>query len=321
MLGWLAALSPLAHAQPTISITATDASSSETWPGQTPDTGSVRLTRSGSTTSSLTINARLRGTCVFGDDYSVAPAFGSTLTFPAGQANIDLLIIPVDDLIVEVPETVRVEIQAPNVAGQYLIAGQGRAEVNLADNDDANTPLRAHVTVAALNGTACESTNGAPVPGTFRISRDTNTNVMVNVAYTVGGTATPGADYTALSGSVVIPAGNLFADVVVPPVDDLIYEGSETVVLTLSPSACPGIFPPPPECYTLGTSASASLTILDNELPPPPPTVVITAPGSNGVAIVGQPLTATFTATDVDGYIASYSVSGGISSSSGHCRE
>jgi hypothetical protein len=171
--------------------------------------------------------------------------------------------------------------------------------------------LQANVTVTALNPTALENTNGAPVAGTFRIARDTNPNVTVTVAYAVGGTATAGADYLALSGSVTIPAGNLFADVSVMPVDDSIYEGSETVTLRILPSSCPGIFPPPPECYTMGNLSNATITILDNELPPPPPSIVITSPPGNGVATVGVPLTVSFTATDTNGYIASYWVSGG----------
>jgi hypothetical protein len=138
---FLTAFAAAVHAQPTIGISATDANAAETWPGQTPDTGTVRLTRSGSTTGALTINARLRGTAIYLADYTVAPSTGQTLafdnsvnttiTFPAGQANIDLTIAPVDDVIVEVTKTVRVEISAPNVAGQYLISGNGRAEVTL----------------------------------------------------------------------------------------------------------------------------------------------------------------------------------------------
>ena len=323
----LAMLALPAFAQPTISITATDATSAETWPGQTPDTGTLQLTRSGSTTSALTINARLRGTAVFITDYTVAASTGqvlafdssvnTTIAFPAGQSSVTLTIAPVDDVVVEIAKTVRVEVLAPNVAGQYLIAGNGRAEVTLTDNDNANTPLQANVNVIALTAAAAEGTNGAPVPGTFRITRNVNTNVTITVAYQGGGSATPIDDYVPLSGNVTIPAGVLFADVIVTPVDDAIYEGNETVTLTLSPSSCPGIFPPPPECYTIGAASNATMTILDNELPPPPPNIVITSPSSNGVATTGQALPVTFTASDADGYIVSYYVSGGSSFSSG----
>lgn len=308
ILGWLVALGPLAYAQPTISIVATDATSAETWPGQTPDTGAVRLSRTGSTASSFTVNMRLRGDAVFGADYTTTPAFGSTLTFPAGQSDINLTITPIDNLTPQLTRTVRVEIQSPNVAGQYLVAGQGRAEVTIADNDDPNTPLRANVNIAVLNGPAAEGTNGAPISGAFRIMRDANTNVAVTVAYSLGGTATPVADYAPLAGNVTMPAGISYADVVIAPVDDTIFEGSEMVTLTLLPSSCPGIFPPPPECYTVGASATASLTILDNEIPPPPPTVTFNV--AQDATVFGFPakVNGSFSAASSNGFIASYSV-------------
>ena len=43
----VAAFSPLAFAQTTVSIIATDYSAAETWPGQTPNPGNVRITQIG----------------------------------------------------------------------------------------------------------------------------------------------------------------------------------------------------------------------------------------------------------------------------------
>ena len=55
--------------------------------------------------------------------------------------------------------------------------------------------------------------------------------------YTVAGTATAGSDYTALAGSVVIPAGSLTATVTVTPINDTAVEPDETVVATLGANA------------------------------------------------------------------------------------
>ena len=56
---------------------------------------------------------------------------------------------------------------------------------------------------------------------------------MVN--YSVAGTATPGTDYAALTGSVTILAGSLSAVIDVSGiVDDAIVEANETVVVTLT---------------------------------------------------------------------------------------
>ncbi len=150
----LAVFPTAVHAQPTVSIVATDATSAETWPGQTPDTGSVRLSRTGSNASPLTVNLRLRGDAVLGTDYIVTPAFVSVLTFPAGQSDLFVTITPKDDLVTELTKIVRVEIQNPTVNNAYLVSGQGRAEVTIADNDNPNTPLQAEVSVSALVATS-----------------------------------------------------------------------------------------------------------------------------------------------------------------------
>ncbi len=304
----IAAFTTPGHAQPTITIAPTDARAAETWPGQTADTGSVRLTRTGSTASSLTVNMRLRGDAVLGADFTLAPAFVSTLTFAAGDSDIDLTLTPIDDLVTEPTKFVRVEIQNPTLSNAYLIGGSGRAEVTLADNDDPNTPPRARVSVEALDSTAAEGPNGVPRAGTFHFIRDVNTKIALMVTYEIGGSATPGEDYAALSGNVVIPAGVEFVDVVVVPVDDVELEGSEVITLTLLQASCPGMFPPPPDCYTIGTSASAALTLLDNEIPPPPPVVNLTA--TQDSTVYGLPAIAngSFTASATHGFIASYAV-------------
>jgi len=54
------------------------------------------------------------------------------------------------------------------------------------------------------------------------------------VSYTVGGTASAGSDYTALSGSVIVLAGNTTALIPVDVQDDPTVEGTETVIVTLT---------------------------------------------------------------------------------------
>lgn len=93
--------------------------------------------------------------------------------------------------------------------------------------------------------------------GSFRVSRSGGTTSALVVPYSVStgtGQATPGTDYTALSGTATIAAGSSFVDVIVTPVDDAIVEGNEAVTLTLTGSAG----------FTLGT-ATASVTIVDND--------------------------------------------------------
>ncbi|KKL48325.1 hypothetical protein LCGC14_2326660, partial [marine sediment metagenome] len=60
------------------------------------------------------------------------------------------------------------------------------------------------VTIAATDAFAAEE--GAD-PGTFTVTRSGDSSGDLTVDYTIGGTATVGTDYQALSGSVVIPDG------------------------------------------------------------------------------------------------------------------
>src|SRR5690606_31701518 len=82
------------------------------------------------------------------------------------------------------------------------------------------------VSVDATDGTASESPGDS---GQFTIRRQGFPLVAVTVNYSIEGSATPGADYAALSGVAVIPflAGSTTVDVT--PLDDDIEEGVETV--------------------------------------------------------------------------------------------
>jgi len=93
----------------------------------------------------------------------------------------------------------------------------------------------------------------------------------LTVSYSVTGTATAGADYVTLAGSVTIPAGSIEARVTLTPLNDPDLEGLETVILTLEPGAG----------YTPGASSRATVTIVDDERP------VVTVTTTHGAAEIG----------------------------------
>ena len=128
------------------------------------------------------------------------------------------------------------------------------------------------VTIAATANAAEPSTNGQ-----FTVSRTGSTANSLTVNFTVSGSATAGSDYANIGTSVVIPAGAATAAIAVNVIDDTIYEGNETVVVTLSPNAS----------YAVGSANSATVTIADNESP----TVISVSP--NG-ASPGDLLTVTW---------------------------
>src|SRR6185437_9486504 len=75
-------------------------------------------------------------------------------------------------------------------------------------------------------------------PGYVTFSRTGgDVSSALSVTYTVGGTATSGTDYTALSGSISIPAGQSSANVDITALPDNLVESDETVTLEIVPTS------------------------------------------------------------------------------------
>ncbi|MGE9269712.1 MAG: LamG-like jellyroll fold domain-containing protein, partial [Verrucomicrobiales bacterium] len=89
----------------------------------------------------------------------------------------------------------------------------------------------------------------------FTFTRSGSTESAIEVTYTVSGTATPGEDFMSLPGSVVIPAGESSASVVVSAEGDIELELAETVVLTITAG----------DGYSVGTFNAATGEILNAE--------------------------------------------------------
>ncbi len=109
------------------------------------------------------------------------------------------------------------------------------------------------VTIAAT-GTAGEGGNA----GTFTISTSA-IDAAVTVAYAVSGTAAS-PDYTAnpaLSGSVTLTPAAPSRTIAITPTDDNLFEGAESLTLTLQPGAG----------FSLGSN-TATVSIADNDSPP-----------------------------------------------------
>ncbi|MCP3915860.1 MAG: choice-of-anchor D domain-containing protein [bacterium] len=80
----------------------------------------------------------------------------------------------------------------------------------------------------------------------------------VSVPYTLSGSAILGVDFTVDPSPLLIPAGNLTADIGLTLLDDLLHEFDETIVLTLGT----------PTNATLGAETVHTVTILDDDSPP-----------------------------------------------------
>ena len=122
-----------------------------------------------------------------------------------------------------------------------------------------DTPLIPTISVVANDPAAAETKPGEIAnPGQFTLTRVGDFTQALTVAYTLSGTATNETDYQKLTGSVSFKAGEDKAVVDINAIDDNIFEGTETAILTLTANAA----------YTLTTTNSATVNIADNETQP-----------------------------------------------------
>lgn len=138
----------------------------------------------------------------------------------------------------------------PNVAGTFQNGGFRFLAVPF----QPSTAVGTEVSVIATTALATEG--GSESSLVFRFTRLGDTSAPLTVSYGISGTATQGADYPALSGTVTFAAGASTTDLVVPATFDMQYEADETVILTLLPGAG----------YTLSGSAGSSTGTLRNAL-------------------------------------------------------
>jgi uncharacterized protein YjiK len=113
------------------------------------------------------------------------------------------------------------------------------------------------VTIAATDGTAAETGSS---PGSFRISRTGSTVGPLTVNYTIatGAGKATAADYTpTLTGAATFAPGQSFLDIVISPVDDSLFEGPESLTLSLFDTGS----------YDVGEPSTATVTIADNDPP------------------------------------------------------
>jgi hypothetical protein len=101
--------------------------------------------------------------------------------------------------------------------------------------------------------------NETTANATITVTRTGGSLGAVAVNYTVvGGTATAGADFDGTGGVINFADGQLTQTISVPIFDDMIVEGNETILLTLTNASGDGV---------LGLDTTATITIQDNESP------------------------------------------------------
>ena len=163
------------------------------------------------------------GTAASGQDYTAIPA--GTLTFAPGDTTKTFTVSVTGDALDETAETVAVTLSGARGARIATATASG----TITDDDDPPSLSLDSPTIAEGDG---GSTN---LDFTVSLSAVSGQEVTVDYAEGSGGTATSGADYTAITaGTLTIAAGRARGTIRVVVTGDRTDEGNETIVLGLS---------------------------------------------------------------------------------------
>ncbi|TXT51486.1 MAG: hypothetical protein FD140_1524 [Limisphaerales bacterium] len=220
--------------------------------------GSVTVTviRSAGTSNAVAVAYALTpGSAVSGTHYE---STSGTLVFNEGETLRTFTVNIMDDVptATNAPRTVNL-LLTPITAGPINTApallGATAATITILDRDSELGFAVADFVVGELAASATI---------TVLRSGSSSGTVQVNYATVAGGTATAGVDYSASSGALNFADGVTSQTFTVPILDDAAVEGNETVALALSSPVGMGVG------AVLGPVATATLTIIDNELSP-----------------------------------------------------
>lgn len=197
--------------------------------------------------TAITVNYSISGTATSGTDFTALPG---TITLGAAQSSRTVPVAMLADALMENAETVTLTL-LPGT-GYTLLPGQRDSATGYIYDGDQE--------MVDVNGGDVANSQAIPIAENgssayFLISRPVTAANQLVVSYTVSGTATSGSDFTALSGTATIPAGQSSVRVTVSPVNDSTPEGVESIILTVTPS--PGNY---------GTRfGSATMLMTDND--------------------------------------------------------
>ena len=225
-----------------VTVAATDPSAAE--PG---DSGLFTVTLSDPSDTDTIISYSISGDATPGSDYTTLTG---TVTILANTTSVTIDVNVLDENLLEDNETVTLTLTGITSGNAGIRLGTTvRDTVTIADDDAAL------ITIAANDSNAAEPGDHGQFTVTLSNPSDTNTVIR----YTVSGDATPGSDYTALTGSITILANSTTATIDVNVLDENLLENNETVTVTLT-----GITSGDAN-ISLGTAISDTVTIVDND--------------------------------------------------------
>ncbi|MEA5593183.1 Calx-beta domain-containing protein, partial [Rivularia sp. UHCC 0363] len=194
---------------PTVSITATDNTATEAG-----DTANFRITRTGDTSSALTVNYTVSGSATNGTDYS---NLAGSVTIAAGETDADITITPTDDSLVEANENVILTLTSD---AAYNLDTNNTATANITDNDTAG------ITITESGG----STNVTESGETDNYEVVLNSQPTSDVTITINSDSNTSSNPTTLT--FTNANWNIVQSVTVNAIDDNQVEGNHTGNIT-----------------------------------------------------------------------------------------
>ncbi|MFM6100262.1 MAG: hypothetical protein ACKPCG_19310 [Dolichospermum sp.] len=179
------------------------------------------FTRTGSTTSALTVNYSIAGTAIANDYTGATPGTGKTITFAAGSSTATLSIDPTADTTVEPNETVTLTL----ATGTGYIVQTTTAVKGTITNDDT---VRPKITLAINYSGISEN---SPNNFIYTFTRTGATTNPLTVNYNIAGTADAN-DYTGATPgtgkTITFTAGSSNATLTLDPTADTTVVPSST---------------------------------------------------------------------------------------------
>ena len=196
----------------------------------------------------------------------------ATVTFAASATTATCTATGVDNALVDGNVNVVVAVAAPTVVGSYTVGTPASATGVIADDDFG-------VTVTAVNSTVTEGQSAV-----FRINCNGATG-SYTANYTITGRDTGSiATPSATTAPLVCTTGASAATVTVSTIDDAIIGNNRSVTLTLTSVMAAG---PGPAAVIVGTPASATVSVADNDQPLIVPTMGLLGLGLMSLMLAG----------------------------------
>ncbi len=184
------------------------------------------------------------GTARNGHDFTIS---ASPLLIAAGRTSGTIVVNVIDDKAVDPDETVSITLQTPTGA---TLGNSITHTITIVDSD---SPLPSKPTVNLTEVTRTVSEGDGAITVSVKLSKPSEDVVLV--PFRVYGSAIQGSDFTIASNAFTIAPGETTASVTINLIDDTIFEGVETVTVSLDR----------PTGAKLGSSSTFTGTILDND--------------------------------------------------------